>query len=599
MAGGLRGLTRTPGYMVALAVVVGAGRQARREWVISPLHRALLGGGKAQGFAVRPKDMRPLDAEAGRRVLSGSFVLAGAALQAGPKGDPWDRASPHRRFAVALHRFGWMGDLLLLGPPGAAEGLRLYLDWRRLFGRWNAFAWHPEVLERRVFNLACAGKAICDKASDAETATVARDLYRQARHLLAAVEGPERAAERACVAAIAGAAIAGPAGKTLRETAMRRLLKALPRAVAADGGHGSRSPQAALELLFDLQTLDDALVQLGVAAPEEVTRAIDRLTGAVRFFTLADGALPAFQGGDQRDRAYVAAARASDDEDSNSPHAGPVTRNGYQRLDGGGLQVIVDAAEPATGAFSVTACAQPLALEIFADGRRLITNCGWSPDAAGPQALRLIDAGSTATVGDQACGEPLRGLLAALLGPRLVGGDAAVMAERREVDGALWLDAAHDGWARRLKLRHHRRLFLDIATQELRGEDRFTPIGQAGRDPRARRFMPVTVSFHVHPDVRASLALDKKSVLLRAGGKDTGWWLRNDAAEVIIDTSVHFRHGQPRRTQRIVLHSQVRLDVGSRLRWKLAKADLKPRPAAEAVAETQADLTATASDGSD
>lgn len=582
MAVGSGSLTRTPGYMALLALTVGVGRQTRREWTGSALHRMLLGGGKAQGFAVSPRDMRPVDPEAGRRVLAGTYILSGATLQAGAKGDPWDRASPHRRFAVALHRFGWLGDLLSAGDEGVAEGLRLYLDWRRVFGAGNAFSWHPEVLERRVFNLACAGKTICDKASEAEAATLARDLYRQARHLAATIEGPERAAERAAVTAIAGAALAGEAGRSLRAAALDRLVKALPVSVHADGGHASRSPQAALELLLDLQTLDDALVQLGLAAPEEVTRAIDRLTGAVRFFTLADGALPAFQGGEELSRAYVAAARASDEDavvdDEGAPRATPVSRNGYHRLDGASLQVVVDGAAPAAGAFSVTACAQPLAVEVLAGGKRLITNCGWSPDASGPPALRLIDAASTATVGDQGCGEPLNGLAAALLGPRLVGGDAEVEAERRESAEALWLEASHDGWLRRFRLQHRRRVFLDLGADELRGEDRFTPVGKAPKDSdKMRRFIPITVCFHVHPDARASLALDKKSVLLRADGKETGWWLRNDAAEVSIETSVHFHDGQPRRAQRIVLHGQARMDVGARLRWKLAKAEIRAK----------------------
>ncbi|MFN3521306.1 MAG: heparinase II/III family protein [Phenylobacterium sp.] len=581
MAAGPTGPTSPPGSTIALALTAGVARQVRREWIASPVHRAMLGGRNVQALAVRPKDMRPADAEAGRRIMTGVFVLSGATMQAGPKGDPFDRPSPHRRFAVALHRMGWLKDLLAADAGAAAEGLRLYLDWRRLFGGWNAFSWHPEVLERRVFNLACAAKAICDKASDAETALVARDLYRQARHLLSTIEGPERAAERAAVAAVAGAAIAGEAGQQLKAQALDRLVKALPRTVQADGGHASRSPQAALELLFDLQTLDEALVQRGQAAPDEVTRTIDRLTGAVRFFTLADGALPAFQGGEELSRAYLSAARASEEEpveDGEPPRPTPVTRNGFHRLDGASLQVVADGAAPASGPFSVTACAQPLAVEILAGGKRLITNCGWSPDASGPPALRLIDAGSTATLGDQACGEPLGGLLAALLGPRLTGADAPVLAERRESEEALWLELQHDGWLQRFRLQHRRRIYLDLAGDELRGEDRFTPVGKAPRDSdKTRRFLPITVCFHIHPDVRASLAMDKKSVLLRADGKEAGWWLRNDAAEVSIETSVHFHEGQPRRAQRVVLHGQARMDVGARLRWKLAKAEIRPR----------------------
>lgn len=569
------GLT-LPGQTTALALVQGVSRQLSREWLNSSIHRAMIAKPLARGLAISPSDLRPADAEAGRRMMEGTFTFAGATLSVGPGGDPWDRPSPTRRFALHLHRFGWMRDLLAAGEAAPAEALRLTLDWRRLFGRWNRFAWDPEVLERRVFNLACSAKTICEGASDAETGFVAQDLARQARFLLASIDGPVRAAEQSAVAALAGATLMGEAGEKLASAALARLGRALPRTVTADGGHASRSPEAALELLYDLQTLDAALVERGIAAPGEMMRAIDRLSGAVWFFTLADGSLPAFQGGEEKRKKYVAAARAGEDD---ADRQIPATRNGYQRLDGKTLQVIADAAAPATGPWSVTACAQPLAIEVLAGGRRLISNCGWSPDAAGPQALRLIDAASTASLGDQPCGEPLRGFRASALGPRLTGGYTQVEAKRQTAEGALWLELAHDGWVRRFGLRHRRRLFLDVATDELRGEDRFSPLTtNSPAGDKTRRFLPFTVCFHLHPTVRASIARDKKSVLLKAEGDDTGWWLRNDAVEVAIETSVHFQDGQARRAQQIVLRGQARMDVGARVRWKLAQADAWPPP---------------------
>jgi len=566
-------LSRLPGRIALPALAAHVRAQVLAEWHGSPLHRSTLLMPRPEGLAVQPKDLRPRDPENGARLLAGAFVFAGSALHPGVGGDPWNRPSPSRRFAVALHRFIWMGDLLTQGEPGAQEGLRLTLEWSRLFATWNAFAWRPEVLERRVFNLACAARAICGGASDAEAALVALDLARQARHLLAAPEGPARAAERAAAAGLAGTALAGRAGERLIAQALARLERVLPLTVAADGGHATRSPQAALELLLDLLTLDNALMQRGLAAPDEMMRAIDRLSGAVRFFTLADGGLPAFQGGEESRAAYVLAARAEDDGGGRPI---PAARNGYQRIEGRNLQVVADAAPPAQGAWSVGACAQPLAIEVLAGGRRLIVNCGWSPDAVGPAALRVADAGSTATLGDQSCGEPLRGFPAEALGPRLTGAYDGVAARRQEAEGGRWLELSHEGWVPRFGLRHERRLYVDTAAGELRGEDRFVPAGPAG--PNGRRFVPFMVRFHIHPDVQVSRAHDRRSVLLRTHAQDTGWWLRNDAIEVEIEPSLYFQQGLSRRTSQIVLRGQVRLESGARVRWKLAPAEVWPPP---------------------
>src|SRR5205085_1105153 len=109
------------------------------------------------------------------------------------------------------HRFDWLPGLIAAGPDGAAEALRLVLEWRRQFGRWNAFSWSPQVMARRVYNLACAGPALAARASEAETAQIAADLARQARDLLSCGDVAD-AAERTVCAAVAGAALRGTGG---------------------------------------------------------------------------------------------------------------------------------------------------------------------------------------------------------------------------------------------------------------------------------------------------------------------------------------------------------------------------------------------------
>lgn len=561
-------LDRIPGGYELLATAVAVRQRAGLEWRASPICRLLLAGPRPEGLAASPKDLRPVDSEAGQRILAGGFVFGGETLTTGPRGDPWDRASPSRRFAAALHGFGWLKDLTAHGDPGAWEALRLALAWRRLFGRWNAFAWDAEILERRVFNLACAARALCGPASDAEADQIAADLARQARFLLGLDEGPARAAERATAAAVAGAALGGVAGERLLDRALARLQHALPHTVTPDGGHASRSPQAALELYFDLAALDEALVQRGIAAPDEMMRAIDRLAGAVRFFTLSDGRLAAFQGGEALSPAYVAAARA---QDETGERAIPAARNGYHRLEARSLQVAADAAAPAPGPWSRTACAQPLAIEVLAGGKRLIVGSGWSPGGPGSQALRLVDGASTASVSDAGCGAPLSGFAARVLGPRLRDAYGILDTRRHEAKGAAWLELAHDGWVRRFGLRHERRLYLDLEADELRGEDRLVPLAARG-GAEGRRFVPFVVRFHLHPQVSALIARDKKSVLLKAEGEETGWWLRNDALDVALEPSILHHDGHARHGQQIVLRGQARLDAGAKVRWKLSSA---------------------------
>ncbi len=542
-----------PGRHLALALAVATGRSVSEEWRATGAHRWLNARPAPDGFALQPRDFRPADADAGRRILAGAWTLAGATMAVGAGGDPWDRPSPTRAFAEALHRFDWLPDLIAAGPEGATEALRLVLEWRRLFGRWNAFSWDRPILARRVFHLACAGPTLTARASDAETARIAADLARQARDLLGPGD-PSGAATRAVAAAVAGVALNGRAGERLLDRALSRLSRALPATLGADGGHASRQGSAALELLFDLETLDEAMVQRGLAAPDAVQRAIDRLAAAVRFYTLADGALATGHGGLPRTARYVGAVRAQDETGDRPTGSG---LGGYQRMESLRLQVIADVAPPPAGAWSAGAADAPLSMQVLVGGRRLID----------PAAGRSLAAASTIQIGEASVGRWLEGFAARVLGPRLIDAGADVEVTRHEAPGAVWLDTAHHGWHGRYGVMHQRRLYLDLEAGDLRGEDRLTPTARA-QGPDGRHFVPFTLRFQLHPGVSALVSQDRRSVLLRLEGEAGGWTLRNDALDIEIEPAP--RPDRP--GQQLVLRGQRRADSGARVRWRLTPA---------------------------
>jgi uncharacterized heparinase superfamily protein len=554
-----------------------AGRLLTRQLWIElyglPGYSLTLRGRPAHGFAATPRDFRPVDPVPGKGVVAGKFVLAGSSLEAPPPEDPWNRPSPTRAFAVELHAFAWLPSLMLQGERGGREAVRLTLAWAATFARWSPFVWDPAILARRAFNLACAARRLGQVATEAERLKLADILGRQGRQLLRPPGGLAGKAERLTAAAVAGCVLAGQPGVALRRVALRRLPGALQRTIGDDGGHASRSPEAGLELLLDLLTLDDALSQLSEAAPEAVRAAIQRLTAALRVQTLPDGRLVAMQGGGPSTAARVAAARAHDDPPPES--AGGLVA-GVARIGSPLLTIAADVAAPARGAWSAAACAQPLALEIVCGKDRLITGCGWNPRAADRQGLRLAPGHSTLALGEASTGEPLGGWKGELLGHRLVGRPLRVEVHQRDGEGAVWLEAEHDGWVHAFGLLHQRRLYLDQRLDELRAEERLHPA--PGQKDVARAIAaPYAVRFQLEPGVQASLARDRRSILLR-GHSGRGWWFRTDGPDVAIEPSVHIDEGLTRRSLQIVVRGSARTDSETKIRWKLSPAGAGGEP---------------------
>ncbi|MEO5335294.1 MAG: heparinase II/III family protein [Magnetospirillum sp. WYHS-4] len=527
----------------------------------TPLYGLTLRGPVSDRLRLIPPDPWSGDPALGKSILDGEFQLGESWLAAGP--DPWAIRIKAVRTQALLHGFSWLADLRALASSAARDRARsLVSGWIVRHGRWQPVAWRSDVMGLRLAAWVASGDFLLGGADEAFRQRFLASLAEQLRHLVRSGGGAEPTA--AAFSALKGTILAGlalPAQDKAVTLGMRLLEDAIRLQILPDGGHWQRNPSLHLEVLHHLADIRTALVAARAEIPVSLLGAIDRMAPLLRALRHGDGGLAVFNGGWEDDRRQIdsvlSQAGARGQALSSAPHSG------YQRLAAGRALVLVDTGSPPPPTADREAHAGALAFEMSAGKHRLIVNCGsfGGDELLWRQALRATAAHSTATVGETNSSEIHKD---GTMGERR----AQVSAARGEMDGMVWLEAGHDGYAKPFGIVHNRRLRLDSSGDLLEGEDEFAR--QSGRPAEGGEFY--CLRFHLHPDVRASLVGDETSVLLRlaSGG---GWRFQGWGGKVKLEESLYWgRPDAARRSEQITINGQLGAR-GARMKWRLIRID--------------------------
>jgi len=510
----------------------------------------------------------------GQALLSGTFTHYGQTVTARPD-TLWSTPLPSERFAAWLHGFDWLEDLAALpDSPTVSTTASDYVDsWAQEYGRYNRFVWQPECLARRLANSFAFWSPLLDGIG-AETRQ--RTLTRQARLLKSTQSRLPAGLDqiRGDIALALFALRSGERAKDALLSAQTALGNHLAEQVLPDGAHISRSPQTTLDALTLLRRLDRQLEHHGLAASSDISRAMDRIAPMIGFFSHTDGGLAAFHGGGEGDLDRIGriTSALTSKPFTFAPHAR------YQRLSRGGTVILTDVGSAAPFPHDGNAHLSPLSFEMSAPGGRIIVNCGWSSDQpeSWRNSIRRTAAHSTLDVSGIDAGrfmnadtiaQPYRG------SPILRGADP-VHVERRDADIGVIVEASHHGFVPATGAIHRRRIYLNEAGDDIRGEDSLTPGRDAMEAFDAAR--DVCLRFHLHPDVTATPGVDSRHVRL-ALPNGAEWVFLSTAARdgfsIGLEDSAYLASGsQPRQTRQIILRGKAEARGELVLKWALKRA---------------------------
>ena len=422
------------------------------------------------------------------------------------------------------------------------------------------------VIARRFINLAAHGRFFLTNSDLLWRSKFFVTLRNQsrvlARTLPLAPEGMPR------LEAAVGLVIAGLALNDDMSVAqgLTRLDGELARQFLPDGGHVGRSPEMLARSFQLLAMLTQGLEITGHVVPDSLRGALDRMALALRFFRMGDGGLSVVNGGGESDPRLVTSLLER--SDIQGPPYGHSPHSGYQRLAAGRAIVVFDVGPPPPGPFSIEAHAGCLAFEFSSGNQRVVVNCGSArPDMERATenwatALRRTAAHSTLTLADTSSAVVLpAGFLRDTLGPQLFDGPQYVETAREELAEGTLATGKQDGYLVRFGIAHERRVVLSTKGHTLTGVDCLSPL--PSRRGRGRRQPPVlnfAIRFHIHPDIRLSLAQNGGSVILKLPSGE-GWRFRCGGGNLAIEESIYLGSGRVRRTEQLVVTGTVRDDV--------------------------------------
>ena len=535
----------------------------------------------AKGFVSQPEPKSIGLFARGKQLVSGNILLAGHLVQA-PGKSLWDIDPPNAGFGQAAHGFAWLDDLAALGDGTArARAQGWTWDWIARHGQGTGPGWTPDLTGRRLIRWIHHALMLLAARDQAAHAAYYRSISRQTAFL--AQRWPAAAPGLARFEALTGLVYAGLSLTGMEhhaEIARTALDAECAKEIDGEGGIPTRNPEELLEVFTLLIWAGQALGETGRMPGNAHLAAIDRIAPALRALRHADGGLARFHGGGRGLEGRLDRALASSNV---KPQPHPQLAMGFARLGGGRTTVIVDATPPPLGRASATGHASTAAFEMTSGRRPVIVNCGsgapfgaeWrrAGRATASHSVLSVDGTSSSRFGAGKLDAETFGERAKVTTLRQFSGPAGVE-----------IQVNHDGWQRTHGLMASRRLLLSANGRHLTGEESLL----AETADERRRFelimtrtslagTPVSVRFHIHPDVDATLDLGGTAVSLALKSGEI-WVFRHDGqAELSLLPSVYLEKGRisPRPSQQIVL-SRNAVQYDTRIGWTLAKAQDTP-----------------------
>lgn len=511
-----------------------------------------------QRLVIEPHDLHTADPQVAQDFYSGYYALGGITIET--KGQsPFQLETQSAAWEKELYGFTWLRHFSAnkdtLSDSHARALVKEWIDLKT--ENASEFNWEIETASKRLISLLCHSIVILGNPDAEFHHQLMRSMGRHVkiiRRLIA--NAPEGMPILCGHIALTYASICFSGNSSSLNTHRNKLATELKKQILPDGGHISRNPALIPEILALLLPLKEGFNAIDTAPPEEMLSAIERLLPALRFFRHGDGTIARFNGVSVCEKDLVSTLLRYD-ESLGTPVL-DASHSGYQRATIGNGNLIVDTGEPPKGELSIDAHAGCLSFEFSSGLSSIIVNCGAPEffDQNTSQVWRTTNAHSTVTLNETSscrfenpdtAGRGISGqIFTRNLKPEIT---------RQDTSSSATITAAHNGYVREFGIRHQRILTLDTNGERLFAQEWFS--GPNKGDMRYTTKDKVALRFHLHPDIKASLAANSETCLLETREGEQ-WRFDCPGFEIELVESIFFATlPAPKSTWQIIVHTKA------------------------------------------
>lgn len=533
----------------------------------SPLHKLRLKGRFPLKLLAAPEDPIAGNTSVGAAVAQGQLRHKGHNIAARDFGAAINDGPPAWR--TWAHGFSFLRDLASVTDRSAGAKIAepLVAAWLASHAEFDELAWRPDLLGARIIFWCAYAPYVLSSNDLVYRSSVLNHIARGSRHLERAADKADEGLPRTwAFAGLLTAHLLLPGHDRQQGKTEARFEAALDGFLLPDGGVTSRSPLDQLELLELLLFVQRVYEARQLRPADFLSSAIARAVPGLKGAALGDGMLAAMHGGSLGGATRIERAIELSGVMARPGRSGAYS--GVQRLQAGKTVVVLDAGPPPIARVSANAHAGTLGFEMSDGAARLVVACGGTrglpkplpaelagllATSAAHSTLVLADTNSTKLREDGSLGK----------------GVEEVVANRHESEEGTWVEASHDGYARRYGLTHVRRLYLSGDGLDFRGEDALEPA--SGKTSKKGAKLSFDVRFHLGPNIETTPTADGQGALLRL---PTGavWQFKARGGTLAVDESLWIDpDGRPLRVQQLVLSGWTET-TGAALNWSFKRA---------------------------